>query len=227
MQRELEDRRVLIVGASGGLGGETVNTFLARGARVAGTARKWTEAPAGIVAVNADLTRRGEAERMIEETAAALGGLDVVAFLAGGFAMDGPVEQTSIETFDRMIDLNLRSAFVTFHAAAPLVAHGRGRLLAVGSLAARQPGAGVSAYAAAKAGLHALIEVLAAEGRRAGYTANAILPGTIDTPANRAAMPEADFSRWVAPARIAALLAWLASEAGADTSGALIPMPGR
>lgn len=227
MRIELDGRRVLIVGASGGLGGAVVGAFQKAGARVAGTARKWAAAPEGLHPVNADLSRRGEAERMVETAAAALGGLDAVVQLAGGFALDGPIDETSIETFDRMIDLNLRAAFLTFRAAAPVVSHGQGRLLAIGAAGALKPGAGLSAYAASKAGLHALIQVLAAEGRKAGYTANAILPGTIDTPANRAAMPEADFSKWVAPEQIASLLVWLASPAGAGANGALIPMEGR
>lgn len=216
----------MLLGASGGLGGAVVAAFLGSGARVAGTSRKWSAAPAGIIALNADLTRRGEAERTVESAIDAMGGLDAAVHLTGGFAMDGPIAQTSIETFDRMLDLNLRAAFSIFRAAAPAVSHGRGRLLAIGSLAALAPGPGLSAYAASKAGLHALVQVLAAEGRAAGYTANAILPATIDTPANRAAMPGADFSKWAPPARIADKLVWLVSDAGAGTNGALIPMEG-
>lgn len=226
MPRELEGVRVLLLGASGALGGAVVAAFLSSGARVAGTSRKWSAAPDGIVALNADLTRRGEAERTVDSAVDALGGLDAAVHLAGGFAMDGPIAQTSIETFDRMLDLNLRTAFTLFRAAAPLVSHGRGRLLAIGSLAALAPGPGLSAYAASKAGLHALIQVLAAEGRGAGYTANAILPSTLRTAANRAAMPGADSGKWVPPARIADKLVWLVSAAGADTNGALIRMEG-
>lgn len=226
MPRELEGVRVLLLGASGGLGGAVVAAFLESGARVAGTSRKWAAAPEGIVALNADLTRRGEAERTVESAAEALGGLDAAVHLTGGFAMDGTIAQTSIETFDRMMDLNLRTAFTLFRAAAPLVSHGRGRLIAIGSLAALTPGPGLSAYAASKAGLHALIQVLAAEGRAAGYTANAILPATIDIAANRAAMPDADFTKWVPPPQIARKLVWLVSNAGAGANGELIRMEG-
>ena len=227
MRIDLEGARVLLVGASGGLGPSVTEAFLAGGARVAATARQWSAAPAGVTAIHADLSLPGAAARMVESAAAALGGLDVAVQIAGGFAMDGPIADTSEETFDRMIALNLRAAFLTFRAAAPLVSHGRGRLLAVGALAGLKPAAGLSAYAASKAGLHALIQTLAAEGRAAGYTANAVLPGVIDTPANRAAMPGADPSRWVPPASIASLLVWLASPAGAATNGALIPIEGR
>jgi NAD(P)-dependent dehydrogenase (short-subunit alcohol dehydrogenase family) len=226
MPRELEGLRVLLLGASGGLGGAVVAAFLNSGARLAGTSRKWTAAPDGLIALNADLTRRGEAERTVESAIDAMGGLDAAVHLTGGFAMDGTIAETSIDTFDRMLDLNLRAAFSVFRAAVPAVSHGRGRLIAIGSLAALTPGPGLSAYAASKAGLHTLIQVLAAEGRTAGYTANAILPSTIDTPANRAAMPGADFTRWVPPARIAGKLVWLVSAAGAGTNGALIPMEG-
>lgn len=226
MPRELEGVRVLLLGASGGLGGAVMAAFIESGASVAGTSRKWAAPPPGIIALNADLTRRGEAERTVESAIDAMGGLDAAVHLTGGFAMDGPIAQTSIETFDRMLDLNLRAAFSVFRAAAPAVSHGRGRLIAIGSLAALTPGPGLSAYAVSKAGLHALIQVLAAEGLTAGFTANAILPATIDTAANRAAMPGADFARWVPPARIAHKLVWLVSAAGAGTNGALIPMEG-
>lgn len=226
MRHDVNGLRVLIVGASGALGRPVVETFLAGGARVAGTSRHWRTAPASFTGINADLTRPGEAERTVEKAVAALGGLDAVIQLAGGFAMEGPIEQTSIETFDRMLDLNLRAAFAMFRAAVPALTPGRGRLLAIGALAGLKPAPGLSAYAVSKAALHALIQVLAAEGRKSGFTANAILPGTIDTPANRAAMPDADFTKWVAPEKIASLLAWLASEAGAGTNGALMPLEG-
>jgi NAD(P)-dependent dehydrogenase (short-subunit alcohol dehydrogenase family) len=227
----LDGKCVLITGASGGLGGAVVKAFLDAGASVAGTARQWKEgaAPAGeFLAIGADLTREDDAARAVAEARAWRGRLDAVVHLMGGFAMDGNVEQTQIATWDRMMSVNLRAAFLVFRAALPaLVESGAGRVIAVGARAGETPGAGMSAYAASKAGLHALVKVIAAENRRTGVTANAVLPSTIDTAANRAATPGADFARWVAPESIAALLVWLASEASRDVNGALMPIYGR
>jgi NAD(P)-dependent dehydrogenase (short-subunit alcohol dehydrogenase family) len=126
-----------------------------------------------------------------------------------------------------MLDLNLNSAFYIMRAALPvLVAAGRGRIVAVGSKTAVEPVAKLSAYGVSKAGLVALVRTIALELRGTGVTANAVLPSVIDTPANRAADPSADFSRWVAPESIAGLILWLASSAAADVNGAVIPIYG-
>jgi NAD(P)-dependent dehydrogenase (short-subunit alcohol dehydrogenase family) len=104
---------------------------------------------------------------------------------------------------------------------------GGGRIVAIGSRAAESPGATVGAYSASKAALVSLIRTVAIENKDAGITANVILPGTMDTPANRAAMPGADISQWVQPASVASLIVWLASDAGKDVTGAAIPVYGR
>ena len=127
-----------------------------------------------------------------------------------------------------MLDLNLLSAFwAAKHVIPHAKASGRGRLLFISSRGAVEASAGAAAYAAAKAGLHALVATLAKEVGASGATANAVLPSVIDTPQNRAAMPGAKFDTWVEPAKVAALLAFLASDAAATTSGALIPIYGR
>jgi NAD(P)-dependent dehydrogenase (short-subunit alcohol dehydrogenase family) len=127
-----------------------------------------------------------------------------------------------------MFEVNVRSAFLVFRAALPAMrARGSGRLLAVGSRSGAQPSPGAIAYAVSKAALHALVTNLAAELHDTAITVNAVLPGTIDTAANRAAMPRADQSKWVTPESIAATLVWLVSDAAADVSGALIPCYGQ
>ena len=103
---------------------------------------------------------------------------------------------------------------------------GAGRIIAIGSRAALEPGAGVGAYSASKAAMVSLIRTVAAENHDAGMTANVILPGTMDTPANRKAMPNADFSKWVKPGTVASLMVWLAGAAGKDVNGAVIPVYG-
>mgnify|MGYP001544585854 FL=1 len=128
-----------------------------------------------------------------------------------------------------MFAANLKTAVVSIKAALPrLLESSAGRIINVGAGAAARPaGAGMGAYAASKAGVHKLTESLAAELKDRGITVNAVLPGTIDTPQNRAAMPNADFARWVRPEAIAAVIAFLASEQAAAVTGALVPVYGR
>lgn len=230
------DRSILITGATGGLGKAVVRAFLREGAFVAGTTRRWTgeDAVDGLLEVQADLTTQEGAEAAVRAVVEARGHLDAVVHLVGGFAMDGPIASTKVETWDRMMDINARSAFLVFRAALaagqPADAVSQGglrRLIAVGSRAGEQASPGVVAYAVSKAALHALVINLAAEVADRGITVNAVLPGVIDTAANRTAMPRADFSKWVAPESIAETLIWLASDASRDTSGALIPVYGQ
>jgi NAD(P)-dependent dehydrogenase (short-subunit alcohol dehydrogenase family) len=138
------------------------------------------------------------------------------------------VAEISDETWDKMMNVNVRTAFCCIRAALkPMQAAGQGRIVAVGTRMAVEPSPNFAAYAVSKAALVALIKNVAAEGQKFGVTANVILPSTIDTPANRAAMPKADFSRWVKPESIAKLLDYLVSDAAADSSGAVIPIYGR
>jgi len=133
------------------------------------------------------------------------------------------IAETDDATFQRMFDLNLNSAFYLLRAALPAMRKtGNGRIIAIGSRAALEPGPGVGAYSASKAALVSLIRTLAAENKDVGITANVILPGTIDTPVNRKMIPNADVSKWVQPANVASLVVWLASDAGADVNGAVI-----
>ncbi len=225
----LTGSNILITGATGGLGEAVVSAFVREGAFVAGAARRWAsnESVDGLLKVRADLTTPDGAESAVRTVLDARGRLDAVVHLMGGFAMDGPLASTKTETWDRMMDMNARSAFLIFRAAlagdaaAPV---GLRRLIAVGSRAGVQASPGAVAYAVSKAALHALVVNLAAEVVDRGITVNAVLPGTIDTEANRKAMPDADFSRWVRPEAIAETLVWLASDAAQATNGALIPV---
>lgn len=223
----IEPMNVLITGASGGLGSAVVRAFVESGAAVYGVDRAWRETPARCTTISADLTTaagcNGAVKAVLEH-----GPLDALVHLLGGFSGGRPVAETDIETWDRMINLNVRSAFLMFHAALPsMLSNGRGRILAIGSRVAVEPVATLSAYGVSKAGLVALIRTLALELKDTGITANAVLPSTIDTPGNRAAMPNADFSKWVKPESIASLLVWLASDEAADVSGAVIPIYGK
>ncbi len=223
MMLEMQGRTVLITGASGGLGRSVVDAFLAAGAEVAAVSRSG-EGPRGIAA---DLTGDEACRKAVAEAIARLGRIDALVHLLGGFAGGERIENTGDATWERMLALNLRAAFYTFRAVLPhMRERGYGRIVAVGSRTAVEPAAGLSAYNVSKAGLVALVRTLAAETKGSGITANVVLPSVIDTPANRAADPAADPSRWVQPESIAQLLLWLASEASADVSGAVIPIYG-
>jgi NAD(P)-dependent dehydrogenase (short-subunit alcohol dehydrogenase family) len=227
---EFSGQVVLVTGASGGLGAVVVEAFLAAGATVAGVARSIAPRDDGerFVAVAADLTTSAGARQAVDETLKKARGIDALVHAMGGFAGGQPVGSTDDATWDSMIGLNLRSAFLIARAVLPHMIQARyGRIVAVGSRTGVEPAATLSAYGVSKAGLNALVQTIALETREQGITANAVLPGIIDTPANRKAMPGADFSHWVTPERIAQQILWLCSEAASDTSGALIPIYGR
>ena len=218
---EFTGRVVLIAGASGGLGTVVTQAFLEAGASVAAVSRSGSE-------ISADLTRPDEAQRAVQAVRARFGRLDVLLHLAGGFEGGTPVAQTADDVWTRMFDLNLNAAFYCARAVLPaMIEAGYGRIVAIGSKTAVEPVATLAAYGASKAALVSLIRTIALEVKRSGVTANVVLPSVIDTPANRAADPGADFSRWVRPESIARLLLWLASEAAADINGAVVPIYGR
>ena len=221
-----ERMNVLITGANGGLGTAVCQEFLASGAKVIGVSREWKE-PASFATISVDVSTAEGCESMVKH-ALEHGPLDALVHLVGGFAGGSGVVETSDETWDKMMNINLRTAFCCIRAALkPMQAAGRGRIAAVGTRMAVEPSPNFAAYGVSKAALVALIKNVAAEGQKIGVTANVVLPSTIDTPANRAAMPKADFSRWVNPESIAKLLVFLVSDAAADTSGAVIPIYGR
>ena len=218
---------VLITGANGGLGRAVVQAFLDRGAEVFGVDRSWKgeSSPAGrFHRIEADLLEDAECRRV----AALARPLEVLVHLLGGFGGGKPVAETDDGVWDQMMNLNLRTAFQMFRAVLPQMTQaGRGRVVAVASRAAVEPMANFAAYSVSKAGLATLVKTVAAEVRDSGVTANVVLPSIIDTPANRSAMPQADFSKWVRPESIAQLLVWLASAEARDVNGAAIPIYGR
>jgi NAD(P)-dependent dehydrogenase (short-subunit alcohol dehydrogenase family) len=148
--------------------------------------------------------------------------------LVGGFSAPGRVHETPIEEFDEQFRLNLRPTFLMTQAAvSALVDAGGGSIVCTGTRAALQPFKGAAGYVASKAAVIAFAQAVAVEYRDEGVRCNAILPSVIDTPANRAAMPDADHDRWVKPADIAATIAFLLSDDSAPVSGAAIPVYGK
>jgi NAD(P)-dependent dehydrogenase (short-subunit alcohol dehydrogenase family) len=224
------DRVVLITGASGGLGTAVTRAFLTAGASVIGVARSLEAAPnlgPCFMPQPADLSLPAGAEETVAAAFARTGRIDCLVHLMGGFAGGQPVAQTTDETWTRMIDTNLNSAFWVARAVLPkMLAAGYGRIVTVGSRTAVEPAAGLSAYGVAKAGLVALTRTIAAEVKGTGVTANIILPSVIDTPSNRAGNATGDHAAWVKPESIAELILWLASIEAADVNGAVIQIYG-
>lgn len=221
---------MLITGATGGLGGAVVDAFLQAGAAVTAVSRKVDGQPERerLRWFAADMTATAGAEAAVAAAVEHGGKLDTLAHVLGGFAGGAPTFETDDATWEKMIALNLRAAFVTVRAALPkMLDNGYGRIVAVGSRVGAEPVAGLSAYAVSKAGLHMLVRTVAEEGKDNNITANVVMPGVIDTPANRHAMADADYDRWVKPEALAAHILWLASEEARDVTGALVPVYGR
>jgi len=207
-------RNILVTGASGGLGAAVVAALEQQGERVVGASHP-----------EYDLTQPAEAARAVAAVGGTLHGL---VHLMGGFAGGKPVAETDDATWRRMMTMNLDAAFYVARAAVPaLTRQPGGRIVMIGSRTAVAPVAGLAAYNASKAGLVALVQTVAQEVAPARATANIILPSVIDTPANRAAMPQADPGKWVSPQSIAALIEWLLSPQAGDVNGAVIPIYGQ
>ena len=227
---------VVITGAFGVLGHAVARIFAARGAQLALLDVTPQPPPdlradfgaAPLVFGGVDLSDMEATRRAMAATAMRFGGIDVLVNIAGGFRWE-KLEDGEPETWDQLYAMNLRTAVVCCKAALPaLIERGGGRIINIGAgAAAARAGAGMGAYTASKAGVQRLTESLSEEVKDRGVTVNAILPGTIDTPRNRADMPDADYSRWVAPGAIAEVILFLASDAARAVTGASIPVFGR
>jgi NAD(P)-dependent dehydrogenase (short-subunit alcohol dehydrogenase family) len=220
---------VVITGALGALGKVVAESALARGAKVAGIDHAPSQMPAAgdrLELGGVDLSDPAQAKKAIDAASMHFGKLDALINIAGGFAFE-TVAEGDIKTWQRMYALNVLTALNASRAALPhLAASGAGRIVNVGAMGALQAGAGMGAYAASKAGVHRLTEALAAEWK-GKVTVNAVLPSIIDTAANRAGMPKADFSKWVSPSELAEVILFLASDAASAVTGALLPVAGR
>jgi NAD(P)-dependent dehydrogenase (short-subunit alcohol dehydrogenase family) len=226
--KTLAGKVALITGATGGLGTSVTAAFLDERARVAAVDRSaQQEANDTFVALAADLSTLAGAKSAVDAVVARWARVDILVHLIGGFAGGTAIAESDDATFDRMTNLNLRTGFHMFRAVLPQMrAQGGGRILAIGSRAAVEPSAMSGLYAASKAALVSLVRTLAAENGDRAVTANVVLPGTMDTPANRASMPTADFSQWVPPAQVAGMLVHLASDNASAITGAVIPIYG-
>jgi NAD(P)-dependent dehydrogenase (short-subunit alcohol dehydrogenase family) len=221
----LEGKVVVIPGGSGALGGTVVPALAAAGARVVTADREPASARIeNHVAMKADAGNEADCRRLVEEVIRKEGRIDALANLVGGFAM-GRLVETDAALWHRMLTMNLTAAFLLSKAVLPHMSQRRsGCIVHVVARAAVEPFPGAAAYVVSKAGLAALIRALAMEVAGSGVTVNGVLPTTIDTPANRAAMPNTDSSQWVKPESIAQLIGFLVSDGAGQVNGALIPI---
>lgn len=220
-------RSVIVTGGFGILGQAVAQTFAKVGDKVARIdyAPKAAEAVAGGLDVGGvDLTDATATQAALDKVIAAHGGIDVLVNVAGGFAWE-TIEGGSLETFAKMHAMNLMTnATITKLALPSLKASIAGRVVNIGAGGALKAAMGMAPYAASKSGVHRLTEALAEELAGTSVTVNAVLPSIIDTPTNRADMPDADFSAWVQPAAIAEVIFFLASNAARSITGALVPV---
>lgn len=228
---DTSERVVLITGAKGGLGTFVTSAFLTAGSRVIGVSRSISASDfphERFTAMPAELTGGDAARKIIADALAQFGRIDALVHLMGAFAGGSSVADTDDATLDRMLDLNFKSTFHMVRAVLPQMRkQAEGRIAAIGSKAAVEPQALAGVYAASKAAVVSLIRTIARENADLGISANVVLPGTMDTPANRAAMPAADFSQWVDPDQVAHLLVHLVLGESSQVSGAVIPVYGR
>jgi len=223
-----------VTGAFGALGGAVARRFASRGVRLGLLGRGPVPAAlrqefgaAHVLLGGVDLTVQEAASAAMQSVAAATGGFQVLVNVAGAFRWE-TLAEGDVSTWELMFAMNLKTAVVASKAALPhLIAAGGGRIVNIGAGAAGRAAAGMGAYAASKAGVERLTEALAAELRDRNVTVNAILPGTIDTAANRAAMPDADVARWVEPEAVADVVVFLASDAARAVTGAALRVFGR
>ena len=218
---------VAVTGAAGALGRKVVEVLAGAGWKVVGI--DLADVPQGSAALavgGIDLTSEdavGRAATQIEQT---FGGLDGLVNVAGGFSWE-TIGGGAVSTWDKLYAMNVKTALVTSRALLPLLKASKGSIVNIGAAASAKAAMGMGAYAASKAGVARLTEALAEELKDEHVRVNAILPSIIDTPANRADMPDAEFDRWVSPEQLASVIAFLLSPGASAVTGALVPVTGR
>jgi NAD(P)-dependent dehydrogenase (short-subunit alcohol dehydrogenase family) len=234
----LQGMMALITGGTGGLGQAVTRAVVRAGAAAVVTHIVPHEADALQQAMQAhnfrcelvqvDVTDPPAVQQLVRDVLARHGRIELLVNLVGGYLGGIDVADLSDEDWNHQLNLNLRSAFVCCRAVVPhMVAQGAGRIVSVASRAAVRPGPGSAAYNVSKAGVISLTETLSEEVKRHGVNVNCILPSVIDTPANRRAMPDANFDLWVKPEDIAEVIVFLLSDASRAITGAAIPIYGR
>ncbi len=235
---DLKDRVAIITGAAGNLGEATARAFQRAGARtvlvdrsadrLSGLFADAAKSGDHMLASGVDMTDPAAVEKLVGDVLERFGRIDVLVNTVGTFKGGKPVHEEDPETWDFLMKVNVRTTLLACRAVVPAMLERKsGRIINVASRNALSGDARVAAYSGSKAAVMRLTESLAAEVKDSNITVNSVLPGTIDTPQNRSAMPKADFSRWVAPEAIADVIAFLASDGARAITGAAIPVYGR
>jgi NAD(P)-dependent dehydrogenase (short-subunit alcohol dehydrogenase family) len=232
---DFSDRVVVVTGAAGNLGSAVAQAFGSAGAKLALVDRadgrlqrlfpELADSPGYFLANSVDLTDAESVQRMVDGTVEHFGRIDVLVNAAGGYRAGPPVHETPLETWDFMLNLNDRSVFLTSRAVTPqMLRQGYGKIISVAARAAERGRANMAAYSVSKSAVLRLTESMAAELRDMSINVNCVLPSTIDTPANRQAMPDADYRRWVKPEVVAEVILFLASDSARTLNGVSIPV---
>ena len=230
---ELRDRVAIVTGAAGNLGSAVARAFLDADVRLVLVDRRkdrlpemfpdLVDSPDHYLAMGVDLTDTEAVQEMVEESLRRMGRIDILVNAVGGYSGGTPAHETTLETWDYMMDLNARTALIASRAVIPaMLAQGAGKIVNVGSRAGLSGSAKAAAYSAAKSAVIRLTESLSADLKKSGINVNCVVPGTIDTPENREDMPKADFSRWVAPEAVADVIVFLVSDAARAVHGAVV-----
>lgn len=228
---------VMVTGAAGNLGRAVAQAFQAAGAKLVLVDRapdrlpslfpELTASPDHFLATAVDLTDKAQVTAMAETARQRFGRIDVLVNAAGGYRAGTSVHETPLEAWDFMLNLNARTVLIASSAVIPaMLERGSGKIINVGSRSALQGGRRAAAYSASKSAVMRLTESMSAELKANGIHVNCVLPGTIDTPENREAMPKADTSKWVEPQDLADVVLFLASDAARAIHGASIPVYG-
>ncbi len=232
-----QEKVVLVTGGTGNLGRAVAHAFAAQGAHVVLIDRsaakqrerypQWVDSETHWLAAPVDVTDPDAAAQVVAQSVERFGGIDVLVNTVGGYRAGKTVDEMDMATWDFMMTLNARSAFVMCRAVVPILRErGGGKIVNVAARAGLAGSARHSAYAASKAAVIRLTESLAAEVKGQGINVNCVLPSTLDTPENRAAMPKADASKWVAVESMAEVILFLASPAARDIHGVALPVYG-
>ena len=235
--KEFSGQAVLVTGAAGNLGRAAAKAFHAQGARIALADRspdrleklfpEYVEDGRVLFVTSIDLIDEDSVAGMVEKTATEFGGLHSLIHTAGGYQAGDTIEESTLETWEFMQNLNARTTFLTNRAVIPWIRKGEsGNIVNIGAYNARSGKPRMAPYVVSKSAVMRLTESLAEELRPDNINVNCLLPNVIDTPANRAAMPDADHTRWVKPEAIADVMVFLCSRAGRSIYGACIPVRG-
>ena len=234
---DLTNRVVIVTGAAGNLGTAVAKVFEAAGAKLVVVDRDLDRlsrlfpdlvgSPDHYLAAPVDLTDETAVKAMVDEILSRFGRIDVLVNVAGGYRGGTPVHETPLATWDFLLSLNARTVYIASSAVIPaMLRQGSGKIINVAARAALQGAAKLGAYSASKSAVIRLTEAMAAELKNDGINVNCVMPGTIDTPDNHAAMPKADTGRWVQPEALADVILFLASDAARAVHGAAIPVYG-